>query len=173
MMDAAEAPFDPEQHEAVQHESADVPGPTVTVLSNVLRRGYRIGGRPGNPPCAGPVPRFRGTDCKGGATAAPDVGAVGVGKATRASVITCYLLILIFGYFGYLLVAGWLARSFWYIGVSLVVGFVYGGLLWGVLPGQPGISWQGHLFGAIGGGLAAWWLGRADRRDSATRGAGT
>ena len=38
-------PFDPSVHEAVQHETADVTGPTVTVLSAVLRRGYRIGDR--------------------------------------------------------------------------------------------------------------------------------
>ena len=38
-------PFDPSVHEAVQHESADVTGPTVTVLASVLRRGYRIGDR--------------------------------------------------------------------------------------------------------------------------------
>jgi molecular chaperone GrpE len=38
-------PFDPSVHEAVQHESADVAGPTVTVLASVLRRGYRIGDR--------------------------------------------------------------------------------------------------------------------------------
>src|SRR3546814_4661992 len=35
---------------------------------------------------------------------------------------------------------------------------MYGGLLWGVLPGQEGISWQGHLFGAVGGVIAAWLL---------------
>jgi molecular chaperone GrpE len=38
-------PFDPSVHEAVQHETADSTGPTVTVLSAVLRRGYRIGDR--------------------------------------------------------------------------------------------------------------------------------
>jgi molecular chaperone GrpE len=38
-------PFDPSVHEAVQHEPADVAGPTVTVISTVLRRGYRIGDR--------------------------------------------------------------------------------------------------------------------------------
>ena len=38
-------PFDPSVHEAVQHETADVTGPSVTVLSAVLRRGYRIGER--------------------------------------------------------------------------------------------------------------------------------
>jgi molecular chaperone GrpE len=38
-------PFDPAIHEAVQHEPSEVDGPTVTVVSMVLRRGYRIGDR--------------------------------------------------------------------------------------------------------------------------------
>ena len=37
--------FDPSVHEAVQHEQGDVPGPTVTVVSTVMRRGYRVGER--------------------------------------------------------------------------------------------------------------------------------
>ena len=37
--------FDPQLHEAVQHEPAEGSGPTVTVLSTVLRRGYRISDR--------------------------------------------------------------------------------------------------------------------------------
>lgn len=38
-------PFDPSVHEAVQHESAEVTGPTVAVVSTVLRRGFRIADR--------------------------------------------------------------------------------------------------------------------------------
>jgi molecular chaperone GrpE len=38
-------PFDPSVHEAVQHEASSVDGPTVTVVSAVLRRGYRIADR--------------------------------------------------------------------------------------------------------------------------------
>jgi len=38
-------PFDPAQHEAVQHEESAATGPTVTVLSAVLRPGYRIADR--------------------------------------------------------------------------------------------------------------------------------
>ena len=38
-------PFDPSVHEAVQHEASTEPGPTVTVVSSVLRRGYRIADR--------------------------------------------------------------------------------------------------------------------------------
>ena len=45
---------------------------------------------------------------------------------------------------------GFFTRQPWQILVGLAVLLVYGGALWGVLPGQPGISWQGHLFGAVG-----------------------
>jgi molecular chaperone GrpE len=50
-------PFDPSVHEAVQHESAEVSGPAVTVLSSVLRRGYRIGDRVLRPAMVGVVDR--------------------------------------------------------------------------------------------------------------------
>jgi len=50
------------------------------------------------------------------------------------------------------------------IATGVVLLFFFGGLLLGVLPGQPGVSWQGHLFGAIGGGLAAAWVSARPRR---------
>jgi membrane associated rhomboid family serine protease len=67
---------------------------------------------------------------------------------------------LIFGYFGFLLLRGYFERSFTAIFMSLIVGFFYGSLIWGVLPSQPGVSWQGHFFGFVGGVLAAQLLGR-------------
>lgn len=67
---------------------------------------------------------------------------------------------LIFGYLGFLLLRGYFERSVSAIVFSLIVGVFYGGLIWGVLPLQYGISWQGHLFGFIGGGLAARLLAR-------------
>ena len=62
---------------------------------------------------------------------------------------------LIFGYLGYLLFRGFWERSVSAIAVAVVAGLLYGGALWGVLPGQHGISWEGHLFGLAGGGGAA------------------
>jgi membrane associated rhomboid family serine protease len=62
---------------------------------------------------------------------------------------------VVFGFFGYLLLRGWFQRSAGAVLLSVAVGAAYGGLLFGVLP-QAGISWEGHLFGFAGGGLAAW-----------------
>lgn len=62
---------------------------------------------------------------------------------------------LVFGWLSYVVVRGFVNRSFGEIAIGVVVAIVYGGLIWGVLPGQPGVSWQGHLFGALAGILAA------------------
>jgi membrane associated rhomboid family serine protease len=62
---------------------------------------------------------------------------------------------VIFGYLGYLLARGFFERSVWAVLLGVAALVLYGGVLWGVLPGQPGISWEGHLFGFIGGVVAA------------------
>jgi membrane associated rhomboid family serine protease len=70
---------------------------------------------------------------------------------------------LIFGYLGFLLARGYFERNFPSILLAIVVGSLYGGAIWGVLPTQPGISWEGHLFGFIGGVLAARFLARTKK----------
>jgi len=67
---------------------------------------------------------------------------------------------VVFGYLGYLIFRGYFQRSPGSILLSLIVGLVYGSMIWGVLPTQLGISWQGHLFGFIGGAIAARLLSR-------------
>lgn len=62
---------------------------------------------------------------------------------------------LVFGYFGYLLAQGWYERSFVSIVVAVAVLLLYGGIIFGVLPQDGFISWEGHLFGLIAGVLAA------------------
>ncbi len=62
---------------------------------------------------------------------------------------------VIFGYLGYLLARGYFERSMLAIAMSLFVGTLYGSLIWGILPTHIGISWEGHLFGFLGGVLAA------------------
>jgi len=77
--------------------------------------------------------------------------------------------ILVFGYFGFLLGMAWFERSAKSIGIAVLVAVVYGGLIWGVVPTDSGVSWEGHLFGAIAGVAAAGLLtDRSRRRASAS-----
>ncbi|MFB2938888.1 rhomboid family intramembrane serine protease [Aerosakkonemataceae cyanobacterium BLCC-F154] len=70
---------------------------------------------------------------------------------------------VVFGYLGYLLFRGYFQRSPGSILLSLIVLLIYGGMIWGVLPNQMGISWQGHLFGFVGGAIAARLLSQPKR----------
>ena len=63
---------------------------------------------------------------------------------------------MIFGYFGYVLVRGFLDRNMIDIGVGIVAGVLYWTILQVALPGTPGVSWIAHLGGLAGGVIAAW-----------------
>lgn len=76
---------------------------------------------------------------------------------------------IVFGYLSYLLVRGIFSRDWRQIVIGLVVGLVYGSVLWGVLPGAAGLSWQGHLGGAVAGVAVAWWLHSTTRRPARGR----
>jgi membrane associated rhomboid family serine protease len=62
---------------------------------------------------------------------------------------------VVFGYLGFLLLAGIYTRSFWSILLSLATAVLWGGLVFGMNPNQPGVSWQAHIGGFLGGILAA------------------
>jgi len=69
---------------------------------------------------------------------------------------------VIFGLLGALLARAYYERSWGALGLAVVAAFLYGGMLWGLLPGTPGVSWLGHFFGFFGGVLAAWMLADQD-----------
>jgi membrane associated rhomboid family serine protease len=83
------------------------------------------------------------------------VGGLGVWLFAAPGYIHIGASILIFGYLGFLLLRGYFQRNIPSILLSILVFLLYGGTIWGVLPSRPGISWQGHLFGFLGGVLAA------------------
>lgn len=70
---------------------------------------------------------------------------------------------VVFGFLGFLMGRGFWERRFGTILLSVVVTALFGSMLWGMIPvlAGVGISWQGHLFGWIGGLLVARSLGRA------------
>jgi len=83
------------------------------------------------------------------------VGGLGTWLIAPSNTVHAGASVLVFGYLGYLLFRGIFEKRFWSIVGSVVVFLLYGTVLFGVLPGQIGISWQGHLFGLLGGILAA------------------
>jgi len=67
---------------------------------------------------------------------------------------------IVFGYATYLISRGLFTRGVVDLVVGLLVIVFWGGALLGGLLPEQGISWQGHLFGAIGGIVAARLLAR-------------
>ncbi|MEO0869539.1 MAG: rhomboid family intramembrane serine protease [Cyanobacteria bacterium J06642_11] len=65
---------------------------------------------------------------------------------------------LVFGYVGFLIGRGFYERTMGAIAVALFIMVTYGAMFWGLFPTQPGISWESHLFGFIGGVIAAYLL---------------
>ena len=55
---------------------------------------------------------------------------------------------------------GYFQKNLPSISLSIIVFVLYGGFVWGVLPSQPGVSWEGHLFGFLGGIIAAWMIAK-------------
>ena len=93
------------------------------------------------------------------------VSGVGVWLVGPPDSVTVGASSLVFGLLTYVMVVGFLERRPIGILVGIGVFLVYGSVLIGVLPGEAGVSWQGHLFGAIGGVLAAYYF--ANRRRTA------
>ncbi|THA70762.1 rhomboid family intramembrane serine protease [Streptomyces sp. A0958] len=92
------------------------------------------------------------------------IGGLGVWLIAPAGTVTLGASGVVFGLFGYLLVRGFVDRRPLDVVVGLVVAAVYGSLLQGVLPTDPGVSWQSHLFGLIAGVVAAFTLRRSTPR---------
>ncbi|WP_246081538.1 rhomboid family intramembrane serine protease [Nocardioides litoris] len=98
------------------------------------------------------------------------VGGLGVWLVAPANEIHLGASTLIFGWVVHTLLRGFWDRSGRELLIGVLVLLAYGGILVGVVPSDSGVSWQGHLFGALGGGLAAYLLGR--RRDDGPGGRG-
>jgi membrane associated rhomboid family serine protease len=62
---------------------------------------------------------------------------------------------LIYGLLAFVFLSGILRSDMRSVAVSLLVGFLYGSMVWGVLPIKPHVSWEMHLSGAVTGALLA------------------
>ena len=69
---------------------------------------------------------------------------------------------LVYGLVSYVFVAGLIRLDRRAIAASLLVCFLYGSMVWGVLPIRPGVSWETHLAAALIGVLMAIALRRLD-----------
>ncbi|MDJ0651367.1 MAG: rhomboid family intramembrane serine protease [Xenococcaceae cyanobacterium MO_188.B19] len=88
------------------------------------------------------------------------VGGLGVWLLGQPDSVHIGASILIYGYLGFLLLRGWFQKNFPSILLSAIVFFFYGGLIFGIFPSRVGVSWEGHLFGFLGGAITAWLIAK-------------
>ena len=79
---------------------------------------------------------------------------------------------LIFCYFGFLASLAWFNRTFGTLCLSVACILGYGGMIRGILPTTPGISWEAHLAGLLAGIVLGAFMGRLKKEPatSANRG---
>ena len=95
------------------------------------------------------------------------VGGFGTWLIAPSNSVTVGASGLVFGYAAYLLTRGFFDRSVLELATGAVVGVVWGGALLSSVVPHYGVSWQGHVCGAIGGVVAAYALRRDRPRDAA------
>ncbi|MCW8108142.1 rhomboid family intramembrane serine protease [Alteromonas ponticola] len=66
------------------------------------------------------------------------------------------------GLFFYLFVVSILRRDARSVGLMMIAFFMYGGMIMTIFPREPGISYEAHFFGAVGGAIAAVMFWRND-----------
>ena len=101
------------------------------------------------------------------------VGGIGTWLVAPSNVPTIGASGVVFGYAAYLFARGFFNRSAREVLIGLVVGVIWGGALVSSLVPHNGISWQGHLFGAVGGVVAASLLRRERPKPAAASGNAT
>ena len=69
---------------------------------------------------------------------------------------------IIYGFVSLLFFSGIFRKDNRSIALALIVIFLYGGLIWGVLPVEKGVSWESHLFGAIVGFISSFIFRKVD-----------
>jgi membrane associated rhomboid family serine protease len=94
------------------------------------------------------------------------IGGVGTWLISPGGVSTVGASGVVFGYATYLLARGLFNRSLLELLTGAVVGVVWGGALLSSVVPHYGISWQGHVCGAVAGVIAAWALSRERRPQS-------
>lgn len=64
---------------------------------------------------------------------------------------------IVYGLAAFHFTSGLLRNDARLLTISVVVAFLYGGLIWGLFPLQPEVSWESHFFGAFAGVILAIW----------------
>lgn len=69
---------------------------------------------------------------------------------------------VVYGFVSFLFFSGIFRRDNKSIALALIITFLYGGLVWGMIPGLKGISWESHFLGAVTGLAAAYLFRKVD-----------
>jgi len=62
---------------------------------------------------------------------------------------------VVYSWAAFLAVSGIIRKDRLSLGIALAVAFLYGSMIWGVFPIKEGVSWDGHLYGAVAGVIMA------------------